>query len=213
MRIAAIIVAAGESRRFKSPISKLATKLGEKEVFRHSYDTIVSSALFDQIVVVTSIDRPFENSVLGGSSRQESCYLGLLACKDIDYVVIHDAARPFLTHEILQRNIDAVIQHGAVTTAIPSHDTISIVQDGKIDSIPNRENCWRTQTPQSFSYPLILEAHEKYKGRNASDDASLILQLGHKVHVVLGSNENFKITTPIDLAFAEAIYYTQVSSK
>jgi len=211
MRIGAILLAAGESRRFGGTVSKLFSPLGEKEVYRHAYDTMIESDLFDEIILVTSDKRPMKGAVMGGNTRQESCYQGLLACNQVDFVVIHDAARPFLSYEILKRNIDAVVKHNAINTCIPSYDTINFVSNEKIDSIPNRSTCWRGQTPQSFSYDLILEAHQRAKDKNAFDDCSLVLDMGHPVHVVLGSNKNLKITTPIDLAFAKALLYTAVN--
>jgi len=141
--------------------------------------------------------------VPGGSSRQHSSYLGLLACTGhTDYVVIHDAARPFVTKDIVERNIQEVLMYQAVNTCIPSSDTIVHTKDGAfIDTIPLRREYWCGQTPQSFSYPLIRAAHEKAQDLEASDDCSLLKD--NKIRVVIGNELNKKITTELDLFLAE----------
>jgi 2-C-methyl-D-erythritol 4-phosphate cytidylyltransferase len=200
MKIAAILLAGGKSERFGRALSKLHAKLSGKRVLDHSLDTLKQSNLFDEIIVV--------EGPLAGETRQMSSLNGLLACSQPDFVLIHDGARPLVTVDILKRNIDAVQTHFAVNTCIPTCDTINFVDRGNVSSIPDRSKCYRGQTPQSFAYDLILEAHRKTKTTNSPDDCSLVLELGHKVHVVLGSERNLKITSPIDLAIAEALLYS-----
>ena len=198
MKISAILLAGGEGKRFGEP--KLERKLGEKKIYEHALETIEKSSLFDEIILV--------KDALSGKTRQESSYKGLLACNNPDYVLIHDAARPLVTIEILKRNVDAVIKYRAVNTTILTHDTINYVENGMVSTIPNRRKCHRGQTPQTFAYDLILEAHKRTKRVDAPDDCSLVLDLGHPIHVVRGSERNLKITTPIDLAFAKGLIYT-----
>lgn len=203
MRFAAILLCGGISTRFGK--NKLLEALGGRRVYEHTLDVFTRSGLFHEIIIVASNAIPLTDTVPSGSTRQESSYNGLMGCKvKPDYVVIHDGARPFVSEAILERNVRAVQEHKAVNTCIPTHDTINYVEDKTI-TIPERSKCYRGQTPQSFSYDLILEAHQKTKKTNAPDDCSLILELGHPVHLVLGSEENMKITTPVDLIVAHSL--------
>ena len=120
--------------------------------------------------------------------------------------MIHDAVRPFVSQEILERNITAVQNHQAVDTCIPSADTIVYSENGElITSIPARKNYQRGQTPQTFAYQLILEAHQKTKNTQSTDDCTLVLELGYPVAIVPGSEDNIKITTELDIEIAEWI--------
>ncbi len=177
--------------------------LGDKRVYEWPLDTFQKSGLFSEIILVSPKEHQLENSVIGGKTRQESSYKGILACGDeTDFVVIHDAVRPFVSLDILKKHVEALKTHHAVNTCIPTHDTINYVENHSVISIPKRSLCMRGQTPQSFSYKLIKEAHEKTSQTNAFDDCSLVLDLGHPIHVVLGSEENFKITTHRDYLLA-----------
>ncbi len=139
----------------------------------------------------------------GGPTRQVSSFLGLQACKT-KFVMIHDAVRPFVSPEILKRNIAAVQNHRAVDTCIPSADTIVHSEDGDlVTSIPRRKNYLRGQTPQTFESQLIFEAHQKTQATESTDDCSLVLELGHPVAIVAGEEGNIKITTELDIAIAE----------
>ena len=189
----------------------------------HTLEAFISSKLFDEIILVCSpawIGQVKEDLasyrstpisiVEGGSSRQESSFKGLLCCgSDTRIVVIHDAVRPFVSREILKRNIEAAIEFHAVDTCIPSTDTLVYAPRQKqIAKIPKRSNYMRGQTPQSFAYPLILQAHRDALTSgvsNSSDDCSLVLRLKHPIHITSGSEENLKITSELDLLLAEQI--------
>lgn len=212
--IKGILLMAGQGERFKSSTPKQFLPLSGKKVYQWTLDRFVSSQLFDEILLVCSPEmvETVQNEVgegirviAGGSTRQESSYRALLACGPAtDIVVIHDAVRPFVTHKILKENIDSALRFQAVDTCIPSADTLVYAPEGvRIKAIPPRSDYLRGQTPQSFSYPLILEAHEKSAKQNATDDCQLVLDLGKEVYVVRGDETNFKITTPLDLYLAE----------
>jgi 2-C-methyl-D-erythritol 4-phosphate cytidylyltransferase len=206
--IKAVLLLGGEGQRMQqTPLKEKCPKqflpLGEKKVYEWTLDTFQKSGLFSEIILVCPKDHLIENGIIGGKTRQESSYKGILACGDeTDFVVIHDAVRPFVSLDILKRNVEALKIHNAVNTCIPTHDTINYVENHSVISIPKRTACMRGQTPQSFSYKLIKEAHEKTSQTNAPDDCSLVLELGHEVHVVFGSEENFKITTQNDYHLA-----------
>ena len=211
----------GTGIRFGSEIPKQFHRLAGKKVYLHTLETFLESKLFEEIILVCpqlwleevkKDTGPYSSiSVIeGGNTRQESSLKGLLACgSSTEIVVIHDAVRPFLSLEILKQNVDGALRHQAVDTCIPSADTLVYAPEkNQIADIPARANYLRGQTPQSFSYPLILNAHLKAKNDgiiNSSDDCSLALRLGHPVHVVIGSEENIKITSELDLFLAEQL--------
>jgi D-ribitol-5-phosphate cytidylyltransferase len=148
-----------------------------------------------------------------GKTRQESVYNGLKAIsKDIsddDIVVIHDSARPLISNRIISDNVAGAKRWKAVDTVIPSADTIIKSLNGEqMDSVPLRKELYLGQTPQSFKYSLIMEAHEHAKDNiiaDATDDCQLILRRGTPVQLVQGDKLNFKITTMEDLLLLKAI--------
>lgn len=151
--------------------------------------------------------------VEGGETRQESVFNGLKAiASEItseDIVVIHDAARPLISHRIITDNIEAATKHGAVDTVIPASDTIIQSKDNEtIASIPIRSELYLGQTPQSFKYSIIWEAHKNANEETlqyATDDCRLVLSYGKDVHLVNGDKLNFKITTMEDLLLLKSI--------
>ncbi|MHB8837213.1 MAG: 2-C-methyl-D-erythritol 4-phosphate cytidylyltransferase, partial [Candidatus Methylomirabilia bacterium] len=148
-------------------------------------------------------------AVAGGRERQDSVAAGLRALPaGIDYVVIHDGARPFATAALVERVLAAARRHGAALAAVPVHDTIKRVSpDLFLDGTVDRRALWLAQTPQAFSVGLLREAHAQARaaGLEATDDAALVEALGHPVRVVPGSRLNFKITTREDLALARLL--------
>lgn len=219
LNIKALILMGGRGARFKSSLPKQFHAIGGKKIYLHTLEQFVKSGLFQEIVLVCTKEWIEEvklevegypvRVVAGGETRQDSSYLGLLACgEDTDLVVIHDAVRPFVSQRILHENVEACKKYEAVDTCIPATDTLVKTLDGeKIDEIPHRAHFMRGQTPQSFSYELILEAHEHARNKQltATDDCSLVLALGKKVNIIPGEESNIKITTDFDLHLAERL--------
>jgi 2-C-methyl-D-erythritol 4-phosphate cytidylyltransferase len=221
--IKAILLIAGIGRRFGSEIPKQFHRLAGKKVYLHTLEAFFAANLFEEIILVcpsTWMAQVKEDIipysfikirvVEGGVTRQESSLKGLQACKEsTKIVVIHDGVRPFISETILKENVVKAIQYKAVDTCIASADTLVCTSnEEKIDSIPNRSEYLRGQTPQSFDYALILQAHLKAKEKGIchhSDDCSLVLKMGHPVYIVVGSEENIKITSELDLLLAEQI--------
>jgi 2-C-methyl-D-erythritol 4-phosphate cytidylyltransferase/2-C-methyl-D-erythritol 2,4-cyclodiphosphate synthase len=152
----------------------------------------------------------------GGDTRQSSVFAGLQAIRSaepinrdeaIDHVHIHDGARPFVSHDILQRCEESLDQHRACLVGMPLSDTIKRINDlGQIEVTLDRTNLWSAQTPQSFQLPFILSAHEKAHAEGISDftdDAAVAEWAGATVQMVEGSRHNIKITTQEDLTMAE----------
>ncbi len=152
--------------------------------------------------------------IAGGSTRQQSVWLGL---KELSrrqpppgYVLVHDAARPFLTREILDATITVVKEKGACTTCVPASDTVKRVQNGQIVETLDRNSLVLVQTPQAARYDWLVDAHEKAirDQRATTDDAALLESAGYPVAAVSGSRLNIKITEPHDLVLAEVIAAT-----
>lgn len=220
----AIILAAGQGKRMNSKIQKQFLEVQGYPVLYYSLRCFQDSPLIRDIILVTGEDvlsyckskivdqygfSKVTRIIPGGKERYDSVYAGLLACEKCDYVFIHDGARPFITEEILQRGLKGVQDTGACVIGMPSKDTVKLSDgSGFVKETPDRSSVWTIQTPQIFSYSLIREAHEsiRRKAMNAiTDDAMVVEQeTGVKIRLVEGSYQNIKITTPEDLAIAEA---------
>lgn len=203
MKISVLLLAAGKGDRFFSGTPKQFHELGDKRVFEYSLE-LIESFDFDEVVVVTNEPSYFEGyrCTLGGGTRQESVKLGLEMVRS-EKIIIFEAARPFVSPEIVKAHIEK-LKAGAVcvNTCISASDTINICQNGKIKSIPKRKNFLIGQTPQSFDTALLKKAHATKK--SYTDDCGLMLDAGFEVDYVWGSPENIKITHPGDLRVAEA---------
>ncbi len=148
--------------------------------------------------------------VPGGETRQLSAYGALCAREfsDDDIVLLHDAARPFVSAEMILRCIDGAAEFGAAAVYVKAIDTVAEAADGFVRKIPNRDALYYAQTPQAFRYGIIRKAQEealKRGDRNASDDVRLVMNAGVPVRVVEGDYGNIKITTARDMEIAEAV--------
>ncbi len=140
----------------------------------------------------------------GGRRRQDSVARGLESLSSCRFVAVHDGARPLIPTDVIQRGIEAARKHGAAVAAVPVTDTIKVVSKDLVVDTPERDRLWAVQTPQVFRFDIIDEAYRRVKDE-VTDDSSLVERLGHRVRVFMGSYENIKVTTPRDLALAEAI--------
>jgi 2-C-methyl-D-erythritol 4-phosphate cytidylyltransferase len=219
----ALIVAAGTGERMNSIIPKQFLPVLGKPVLAYTIDAFEKSPLIDEIIVVINEnhEKQFQEQILnhiqtkkvlhyvfGGGTRQDSVYAGLelIFNRPDDYVLIHDGVRPLVSEDILMRSVEGVMKYGAVCCAIPSVDTLKISKNNNyIDSTLDRSVVWRAQTPQSFKISIIWEAIQKAKvdGFYATDDSAMVERIGIPVYLVLGSEENYKITTPQDFMRAE----------
>ncbi|MDO4337284.1 MAG: 2-C-methyl-D-erythritol 4-phosphate cytidylyltransferase [Eubacteriales bacterium] len=224
IKCTAIVLAAGQGKRMNSKIQKQFLMLQGRPVLYYSLRCFQESPLIQEIILVTGeesitycaqeIVEKFEFTkvskvIAGGKERYDSVYEGLLACGTCDYVFIHDGARPFITEDILERGFVGAQETGACVIGMPSKDTVKLADpQGFVGETPERSRVWTIQTPQIFSYPLIRKAHESIRCRDMSgitDDAMVVEQeTGVKVRLEEGSYQNIKITTPEDMAVAEA---------
>lgn len=220
----AIVLAAGQGKRMHSKVQKQFLEIGQKPIVYYSLHCFQESPRIQEIILVTSKEMiPYcEKEIVekygfgkvtriveGGRERYDSVYAGLKACKDTDFVFIHDGARPFITVEMVERGYQAVVKTGACVLGMPSKDTVKLAdEEGYIKETPDRKIVWNVQTPQIFSYKLICTAYESIQQKdmsNVTDDAMVVEQeTGTRILLVEGSYQNIKITTPEDLAVAEA---------
>lgn len=225
MKCTAIVLAAGQGKRMNSRVQKQFLLLQGKPLLYYSLACFQNSSVIDDMIVVTgkeSIDfckkeivelyrfTKVKAVIPGGKERYDSVYAGLCACEGTDYVFIHDGARPFVTEDMLQRLKATVTEYGACTAGMPSKDTVKIADEkGLVAKTPKRSHVWMIQTPQVFSFALILEAHNRARQgsmEEITDDAMVIETCtDRKIKLVEGSYENIKITTPEDLLIAERI--------
>lgn len=214
---AALIVAGGSGARFGGALPKQYRMLGGRPILRHSIETCFASGMVDRVqVVIRPADRAaYDRSVAGlalgepvdgGDTRQESARRGLEALRldPEDIVLIHDAARPFLSAGMLSACCDALREAQGAVVAVPVRDTLKRSgDDGRIADTVDRHGIWRAQTPQAFRYGAILAAHRAVAGRDFTDDAAVAEAAGLSTVLVEGSDDNLKITTEDDLARAE----------
>lgn len=218
-RITAIVLMGGSGTRFGSAIPKQFHRLAGKKIYLYTLEALLASKLFHEILLVThpawttEVEKDLEGYtscriVPGGSTRQESSFLGLRACSaDTEIVLVHDAVRPFVSERILRENVQKACEIGAADTCIPSADTLVFAPDHeRIASIPERSDFFRGQTPQTFRYSLLQEAHIRATKQNlsgVSDDCRLVREIGAPIAIVDGEEENIKITTELDLVIAQ----------
>ena len=219
--VSAIVLAAGAGKRLKSAVSKPLIKIGNRAAIIYSLEVLSKHPDIDEVIVVVSVSnqklikkvvdgcsfKKIKNFVLGGKRRQDSVYNGLKAVSlKSDFILIHDAARPFIDNRLITKVIQAAKRSGAAILGVPVKATIKRAKvNGLVDRTLDRNNLWEIQTPQVFKKELILKAYKKFSKNNVTDDAALIERTGKEIKIVLGSYENIKITTQDDLLFAQAI--------
>lgn len=216
MHVTAIIAAGGAGRRLGAGRPKQLLDIGGRTMLERSTAAFAGHPrVSDVIVVLPSLGEDSDGEpaiggatlVKGGARRQDSVANGFdVVPANADIVLIHDAARPFVTAELIDRTIDAAAAHGAAIAALRSRDTVKRVRlDGAIvDTIP-RDEIYLAQTPQGFRRDVLAKAIAAGRsGMDATDEAMLAERAGYTVHVVEGDPGNVKITTAEDLAAARA---------
>lgn len=206
--ISVILMMAGSGTRMNMPQNKIFLPLGEKMVYEYSLNLFLDYHL-DVLCVIRQEDLPFLKKyegkvqfVLGGVTRQESVMNGLQAVSG-DQVLIHDAARPFLSSTILDSCLATLKKNHACLVATPCKDTI--YEKACLRAL-NRDQLIRAQTPQGGNRAELLRCHQQAlrNGDTVTDDISLLLKYGSSmVELIEGSDENFKITTQLDYIIAK----------
>jgi 2-C-methyl-D-erythritol 4-phosphate cytidylyltransferase len=213
----------------QSKVPKILVEINSKPVIINSLRILSKHPFIKDIIIVgnsknlkilTDKIRQFRIAKVrkilpGGKRRKDSVYCGLKAVNnDAEFVLIHDAVRPFIDKDMVSSVIKEAEHSGAAILGVPVKATIKKLkaQSSKlktkfiVEKTLKRNNLWEIQTPQVFRKDLILNAYKKFGNINATDDAMLVEKLGIKVSVVLGSYDNIKITTPEDLVIARTIW-------
>jgi 2-C-methyl-D-erythritol 4-phosphate cytidylyltransferase len=216
----AIVPAGGHGARMGSRRPKQYLRLGQTPILVATLRALARTRSLAGIVVAVPAARVAATRrllararvprildvVAGGADRQESVWRGLQRVpEDARFVVVHDAVRPFVTADLIER-VRAAAAGGAATCGMPVRDTVKRVTDGAVEATVPRQGLWLTQTPQAFTRDLLWEAHDKARrdGFAGTDDAVLVERLGMPVAMVSGLAQNLKITTPEDLRTARA---------
>jgi 2-C-methyl-D-erythritol 4-phosphate cytidylyltransferase len=220
--VAAIVLAAGEGRRMGAGRNKAFLPLGGRPMLAWSLSLFEGLREVELVLLVVAEGDVAESERLvrevraakvkrvlrGGATRQESEWIGLQAARlfmDEDgLVLVHDAARPFPPASRIATLI-AAAQGGGAILALPASPAVVAARDGMVAGYP--ADLWAAQTPQAFSLWQILQAHDQARGAGftATDTAAVYERGGGRVRIVEGSADNVKVTTPADLALAEAI--------
>lgn len=218
--VVALVPAAGSGERLRAGIPKAFCELDGRTLLERAVVGLLRSGVVDQVVAAVPADRiDAANRLLGeraivvagGAGRTESVRLALSAVPGTpEFVLVHDAARALTPPPLITRVVAELrAGHPAVVPALPLHDTIKAVDaNGVVLGTPERAGLRAVQTPQGFASDLLLRAYQRAAGTadaTATDDASLVEQIGGQVRVVDGDPLAFKITTPLDLLLAEAI--------
>jgi 2-C-methyl-D-erythritol 4-phosphate cytidylyltransferase len=218
--VGAVVAAAGAGSRLGRG-SKALVELNGQTALARAVRLFLAMDEVDRIVVVApparlesaeaEVDglRPKKPVVVcaGGETRQQSVRAGLQALGDCDLVLVHDAARPLATASLARRVLAAAVASGAAIPALPPRDAVKRAEGSLIVESLDRSRIVLAQTPQAFSYPLLLKAHFDAfdSGLSGDDDAQLVAASGHPVTLVEGEPTNIKLTTADDLEVLEAL--------
>ncbi len=218
MKIAAVIVAGGNGLRAGGEMPKQYQIIGGKPVIWWTLKAFLDHPQISHVQVVLGAGHEAmfaratdglksPNIVEGGATRQDSCRLGVAACSIVgpQLVLIHDAARPFVSAELISNIISELQTKDAVVPGLSVADTMKFAPNGVIEKTIDRSSLWFAQTPQGFNYSKILAAHQKASVENQmglTDDAAVAELAGIKVHMISGEVQNKKLTTSADVELA-----------
>ena len=217
IRTVALVLAAGRGVRAGAGIPKQYRAVAGEPILRRTVRAFLEHPRIDAVRVVTDPDDDamyraaitgldLLEPVAGGATRQLSGRAGLESIAHLapSKVLIHDAARPFISAAVIERVLDALDDAPAAIAAMPVSDTIKRADaDGRVAATIDRAGLWRAQTPQGFRFDAILAAHRRLAGMDLTDDAAVAEAAGLPVALVLGSEENIKVTMPEDFARME----------
>lgn len=224
MIAAALIPAAGRGQRMGLEVEKQFLHLGGKPLLAYTLAQFEATPTIDRIVVIVPLGREtfcFQaiikpeglrkvTHIIGGAETRQRSVMAGFSCldADVDVVVIHDGARPFVTPALIQAAIDVALVEGSAVAAIPESDTLKRVSAaGTVVETLDRRGLWRVQTPQAFRRAVLQRALAYAAERNldATDEAALVERLAWPVRIFPGSSRNIKITSPDDLSMAELL--------
>ncbi|MBY6038487.1 2-C-methyl-D-erythritol 4-phosphate cytidylyltransferase [Fictibacillus nanhaiensis] len=225
-----VIPAAGQGKRMNAGVAKQWIELLGRPVLAHTLDVFEDDPDCTGIILVGSKQElkqmqdfvqtfqytKVRHIVSGGSERQQSVYEGIKRVpKDSGLVLIHDAARPFITKHHINELVEKAAETGSAVLAVPVKDTVKRVVNDQVEETIDRSSLWAVQTPQAFRLSIVKEAHRKAEdeGWLGTDDASLVERFGHIVAIVMGDYHNIKLTTADDLLYGKAILLDRQGEK
>jgi 2-C-methyl-D-erythritol 4-phosphate cytidylyltransferase len=230
MKVSAVIPVAGQGKRFSSDVPKQYLEIDGQSIIAITVKKILSvsddikgvvvaqqTEIERTIRILSEIDGFKENFrvVQGGKERQDSVYNGLMHVDpNSEIVIVHDGVRPLISREIILESIRVAKKMGACIAAVPVKDTIKRTQESIIAETLSRIDLWHAQTPQTFKYSIIFQAHQKAKADKfyGTDEASLVERMGYPVSIIDGDYNNIKITTVEDLKIVQMILNTLASA-
>ncbi len=221
--VGAVILAAGRSRRMGGS-DKLWSPLRDeggrsRPLLYYPLATFQACPAVSRVILVAATDAidkagalvrdegfsKVSSVVPGGDRRRDSVLAGLEALESCEWVIVHDAARPLVTADLIERGLEEARETGASTTALPAPDTVKESDDGRfVAQTLDRSRLWLSQTPQTFRYALLLQGHRQNEA-DVTDDAVLVEAVGVKVRLYPGSPRSMKVTTPQDLVLVQAL--------
>lgn len=218
--VSAIVLAGGRGKRMGYAKSKQYIELNGRPILYYTLKRFIDNKNIDKIILVVSEDEleyckeevlnKYELNVdaiaFGGKERQDSVYNGLLKAEGSEIVLIHDGARPFVSERIIDEGIKYAKIYGASAPGVMPKDTIKVKNDEGVSiETPDRNSLVAVQTPQIFSYDMILDCHKKVKENKqiVTDDTMVVETFGNSVYLYEGDYTNIKITTPEDLILAQ----------
>ena len=221
MHYEVVLPAAGSGKRMGAGQNKLFLSLAGKPILVHTLlvfekdencTGIWLAVKDEERLYIQSLIEQYDISKVkglptGGSERQHSVHSCIKEMEAVDVVLVHDAARPFITVPIITELTKVASEKGAAIAGVRAKDTMKIVHNGIIKETVDRDALWMIQTPQAFRFGLLFEAEDVAEkvGFLGTDEAMLVERLGHDIHIVESSYENVKMTTQEDLIFGEAI--------
>jgi 2-C-methyl-D-erythritol 4-phosphate cytidylyltransferase len=224
MKYYAIIVAGGSGNRMKAAIAKQFLLLKDKPILMHTLEIFHQCRLQPEILLVLNIHEhhrweelcrqyKFEiphQVIKGGEQRFHSVMNGLKVTKGKSIIAVHDAVRPLLSAELIERSFKAAEENGNAVAAIHPTDSVRTLKGDKNEAL-NRDEVYLIQTPQAFQSDQLKKAYKQPYRNNYTDDASVVEHAGYKIHLIEGERENIKITHPFDLEIA-SMYMHKKSS-
>ncbi|HOF03071.1 MAG TPA: 2-C-methyl-D-erythritol 4-phosphate cytidylyltransferase [Atribacterota bacterium] len=225
MKNFALIAAAGSGERLQSSHSKMLVQISGKPLLSYTIDKFEESEQINEIILVVRAQdlnkieqeiikkknyQKIKNIVIGGLTRQESVYNGLMVIKENDGIVcIHDGARPLIQKWMIEKPLGMIDNYDGVILAMPAIETIKKVYlpEMTVEETVDRNKFWTIQTPQIFKLKKIKEYYQRAKKEKieVTDDAAILEQYGGKVGILRGSEENIKVTTGVDILLAEVL--------
>ena len=207
--VAVVLPAAGAGVRLGAGVPKAFVELAGVPLWRQSLDAMLNVPAVRRVVLVGDFPvPPVDERVIvaaGGATRAHSVANGIERCGECDLIAVHDAARPLVSRADVEAVLAAAAGAGAAILAAPIASTVKRVAGGVITGTVPRDDLWAAQTPQVARADLMRRAYAQRRDVAATDEAALLERIGVPVSVVAGSARNFKITTPADLALAEAV--------